>query len=504
MKTLKELLQETTYEVLRGDVNTEVSDLTNDSRKIREGSAFFCFIGAESDGHKYIGNALKAGAKALVIQRDVEFEKEGITEELLAGVTVVKTADTRFALAVASAEFYDHPAKKMLTIAITGTKGKTSITSMVQRILTKAGHKVGTIGTVGADVGGEFIKTETTTPESLDVERFFDQMVKNGCDACVMEVSSQALMLHRVSGILFDFGVFTNLSPDHIGGPEHKDMADYVHCKSLLFRQCRHGIFNYDDEHYIDMVRDCTCDISTFSCHRPSDLQAVEIVYVREAGFLGMGFCTVGTIEETFRVSAPGEFSVYNAMAAVAVCHAAGIDTAVIKEALLDIHVRGRMEPVHISPRFNLMIDYAHNAVAMESILKAMRKYNPKRIVSLFGCGGNRSKIRRYEMGEMSGLYADLSILTEDNSRMENVDDIIADIVFGISKTDGKYVIIPDRKEAIRYSIEHAQDGDIILLLGKGHEDYQDKGGVKRPFDERVIIQEILKEIGSGDARAPH
>ena len=502
MKTLKELLKETEYEVLRGDENAKVSDLTNDSRQIREGSAFFCFIGAQSDGHAYIGNALKAGAKALVIQREVEFEKEGIAEELLEGVTIVKTEDTRYALAVASAEFYDHPAKKMLTIAVTGTKGKTSITSMVHRILTKAGHKVGTIGTVGADVGGELIKTETTTPESLDVEKFFDLMVKNGCDACVMEVSSQALMLHRVSGILFEFGLFTNLSPDHIGGAEHKDMADYIHCKSLLFRQCRHGIFNYDDDHYADMVRECTCDISTFSCHKPSDLQAKEIEYVREAGFLGMSFRTTGSIEETFRVSAPGEFSVYNALAAVAVCHAAGVDIGIIKEALLDVHVRGRMEPVHISPHFTLLIDYAHNAVAVESILKAMRKYEPKRIVSLFGCGGNRSKLRRYEMGEMSGLYADLSILTEDNSRMESVDDIIADIVTGISKTDGEYVIIPDRKEAIRYSIEHAQDGDIILLLGKGHEDYQDKGGVKRPFDERVIIQEILEEIGWPKSRA--
>lgn len=496
MKTLKELLQATEYELLRGDENVTIQDLTNDSRQIKEGSAFFCFIGAESDGHRFIGNALKAGASALVIQRDVDFEAEGIDADLLQNVTVVKTADTRYALALASAEFFDHPAKKMLTIGVTGTKGKTSITSMIQMILQKAGHKVGTIGTVGADTGDEFIKTQTTTPESLDVERFFDAMVKNGCDACVMEVSSQALMLHRVSGIFFDYGLFTNLSPDHIGGPEHKDMADYIHCKSLLFQQCRHGIFNNDDEHYLAMVEHCSCDISTFSCHNPSDLKAEDVTYLREAGFLGMSFHTTGAIEDTFKISAPGEFSVYNALAAISVCHAAGVPTEVIKAALMEVHVRGRMEPVKISPRFTLLIDYAHNAVSVESILKAMRKYNPKRIVSLFGCGGNRSKLRRYEMGEMSGLYADLSILTEDNSRMEDVNDIIADIVTGISKTDGEYVIIPDRKDAIRYSIENAHDGDIILLLGKGHEDYQDKGGVKRPFDERVIIKEILDEIG--------
>lgn len=496
MKTVKELFQNIEYELVQGSGDTFVSDVTNDSRKVREGSAFFCLIGALSDGHRFASGAVKSGASVLVIQKDISFEEEDMDPELFSGVTILKTKDTRYALALAAAEFYDHPGKKMLTIAITGTKGKSSITSMIQGILKKAGHKVGTIGTVGADTGEEFIKTETTTPESVEVERFFDQMVKNGCDSCVMEVSSQALMQHRVSGIEFDYGLFTNLSPDHIGGAEHKDMADYIHCKSLLFRQCRHGHFNLDDEHCGEMTKDCTCDISTYSVHSPSDLRAEDITYLREGGFLGMSFRTTGCVNDSFRVSAPGEFSVYNALAAISVCHAAGIDIGIIKEALQEVHVRGRMEPVSISPRFTLLIDYAHNAVAVESILKAMRKYDPKRIVSLFGCGGNRSKLRRYEMGEMSGKYADLSILTEDNSRMEDVNDIIADIVTGISKTDGEYVVIPDRKEAIRYSIENAKEGDIILLLGKGHEDYLDKGGKKRPFDERVIIREILEEIG--------
>lgn len=496
MKLLKEILADIGYELLQGSAEVPVSDLTNDSRRVREGSAFFCFVGAEADGHRFAAQAVRAGAAALVLQHEIDWEKEEIDPSLLSAVTIVITEDTRYALALASAAFFDHPARKMLTVAITGTKGKTSITSMIQGIFKKAGRRVGTIGTVGADTGAEFIKTETTTPESVDVERFFDSMVRNGCDTCVMEVSSQALMLHRVSGIEFDYGLFTNLSPDHIGGAEHKDMADYIRCKSLLFRQCRHGHFNYDDSHFADMTAACTCDISTYSCHANSDLRAEKITYVREPGFLGMSFETTGSIRDTFRVSAPGEFSVYNALAAISVCHAAGISTQVIKEALLEVHVRGRMEPVHISPRFTLLIDYAHNAVAVESILKAMRKYEPKRIVSLFGCGGNRSRLRRFEMGEMSGLYADLSVLTEDNSRLEDVHDIIADIETGIRKTDGEYIIIPDRKEAIRFCIENAREGDIILLLGKGHEDYQDKGGQKHPFDERVIIREILDEIG--------
>lgn len=495
MKTIQNLLHNVDHKVLQGSAETEVRDITNDSRKVKEGSAFFCFIGAESDGHRYIAQAVRSGASVLILERDAEAELSEADPELLKKTTVIKTPDTRYALALAAAEFFGHPAEKMLTIAVTGTKGKTSIVSMIKGILTEAGKKTGTIGTVGADTGGEFIKTETTTPESVDVERFMAAMVENGCSACVMEVSSQALMLHRVSGIVFDCGVFTNLSPDHIGGAEHKDLADYIRCKSLLFRQCRHGFFNVDDEHCSEMTEHASCDITTYSCHAPSDLKAEGIEYVREAGFLGMSFQVTGSICETFRLSAPGEFSVYNALAAISVCHAAGVSTEIIKDALLKVHVKGRMEPVRISPRFTLLIDYAHNAVAVESILKAMRKYQPKRIVSLFGCGGNRSRLRRYEMGEMSGLYADLSILTEDNSRMEAAEDIIRDIVTGIRKTDGEYVVIPDRKEAIRYSIENAKDGDIILLLGKGHEDYQDKGGVKRPFDERVIIQEILDEI---------
>lgn len=488
MKTLKTLLNGIEYELIQGNDDIEISDLYIDSRKVKEGSAFFCFIGANSDGHNYVDDVLKKKVSALIIQKDIQIDDKE--------VTIIKVDDTRKALAYASAEYFDHPAKKLITVGITGTKGKTSITSFLQTILEKGGLKCGTIGTVGADVGGEFVKTETTTPESYDVELYMSKMVQNGCNACVMEVSSQAMKLNRVGGITFDYGLFTNLSPDHIGGAEHKDFAEYVYCKSLLFQQCNKGFFNADEEQYEAMIKDATCEISTFSCTAASDLQAYDIEYLRKDDFIGMSFKTKGLVEDDFVISAPGEFSVYNALAAIIVSKAIGISTELIKESLLDVHVKGRMESVKISPKFTLLIDYAHNAMAMEHILKAMRKYNPKRIVSLFGCGGNRSKYRRYEMGEMSGRYADFSILTEDNSRLEKCEDIIADIVTGISKTDGEYIIIPDRKEAIKYSILNAKEGDIVLLLGKGHEDYQDKNGVKTPFDERVIIKEILEETG--------
>ncbi|MCQ2512869.1 MAG: UDP-N-acetylmuramoyl-L-alanyl-D-glutamate--2,6-diaminopimelate ligase [Lachnospiraceae bacterium] len=487
MNNLKKLLQGIEYQVISGCEDMEISDLVIDSRKTKEGCAFLCFIGANSDGHDYIPDVVAKGAGAILIQKDVEVPE---------GITVIKVEDTRRALALMSAKFFDYPAKKMTTIGITGTKGKTSITCFIQNILTKAGHKVGTIGTIGADVGGEFIKTDTTTPESYDVQQMFAKMVENGCDICVMEVSSQALKLSRVAGIEFDYGMFTNMSPDHIGGPEHKDFAEYVYCKSLLFQQCKKGLLNCDDEQYPAMIQNATCEVSTFSCKSESDLKAENIWYLREDGFIGMSFDTKGLINESFKVSAPGEFSVSNALAAIIVCHALGVDIEIMKEALMDVHVKGRMEAVKVSSKFTVLIDYAHNAMAMEHILKAMRAYNPKRIVSLFGCGGNRSKLRRFEMGETSGTYADFSILTEDNSRMEKCEDIINDIVTGISKTHGEYIIIPDRKEAIKYSILNAQEGDIVLLLGKGHEDYQDKNGKKTPFDERVIIKEILEETG--------
>ncbi len=495
MKTIKELLADTEYEVVRGSVDTEVSDLIIDSRIVKEGCAFFCFVGALADGHDFIPQVVEKGASVIILQNDVDFEAMGITEEALKELTILKTPDTRVALGAASSIYFDRPEDELLTVALTGTKGKTSTASIIASVLGKAGHKVGIIGTIGADVGGELIKTKTTTPESYEVERLMRKMVENGCDTCVMEVSSQALKMNRVSQIVFDHAVFTNLTPDHIGGAEHIDMAEYIHCKSLLFKQCIHGHFNADDEHCPEMTAGAVCDIKTFSIDEQSDLKAENVIHLRENAFLGMSFDIKGS-EKKYKVSAPGRYSVYNVLGAMSVTRALGIDDDTAREALLEVHVRGRMEPVAVSPDFTVLIDYAHNAVAMESILKAMRRYEPRRIISLFGCGGNRSRLRRYEMGEMSGRYADLSIITEDNSRMEAVEDIISDIVTGIEKTDGEYIIIPDRKEAIKHSFEIAEKGDVILLLGKGHEDYQDKGGKKTPFDERVIIQEILKEAG--------
>lgn len=493
-KKLSELMEAFDYTLVKGELETELNDVVYDSRKAGKDNAFVCIIGAVTDGHNYIQSALNNGCQVFIIQKNMdELEILANTSD---DVTIIHTDNTRRALSCMAAAIYDYPAKKLTTIAVTGTKGKTTTTFMVKGILEKHGKKVGVIGTTGVYMGDKFIKTNNTTPESYEIQKFFDMMIKEGCDACVMEVSSQALKLDRTYGINFDYGIFTNLAPDHIGENEHADYEEYVYCKSLLFRQCKHGVFNIDDEETARMIKGATCDIHTYGFDKNADLYIENIDYITRPGMLGIGFEAHGMLNEYIEVNTPGKFSAYNAMAAILVAELIGVDITDVKEALVNTFVKGRVESVKISDRFTLMIDYAHNAMSMESLLTTIREYNPKRIVSLFGCGGNRSKLRRYEMGEVSGKLADLSIITADNSRDENVLDIIEDIKVGINKTDGEYVVIPDRREAIKYSIENAKDGDIVLLLGKGHEDYQEINGVKYPFDERVIIADILKEIG--------
>ena len=313
-------------------------------------------------------------------------------------------------------------------------------------------------------------------------------------EAVVMEVSSQGLMLHRVSGFTFDYGVFTNLEPDHIGENEHKDFADYMHCKSLLFQQCKVGILNADSEHLEGILAGHTCKVETFGFSENANLRAEDMKLIHKPGYIGVQYHIGGDMDFDVDINVPGRFSVYNSLTAVAICRHFGVKEEVIKEALSHVSVKGRIEIVPISPRFTLMIDYAHNAMALESLLTTLKEYEPKRLVCLFGCGGNRAKSRRFEMGEVSSKLADLTIVTSDNPRFEEPMDIIADILVGVKRADGAYVTIPDRKEAIEYAIKNAQDGDVIILAGKGHEDYQEIAGVKHHMDERELIADILKE----------
>lgn len=484
---LAALLEKLEYELVSGSADMQIENVVYDSRKVTEGSLFICIEGGTADGHTFIPDVVKKGAKALIVTKDVS----GLLPAD-ADVTVVRVRDSRYALAFVSAAYFGHPAEKLKVIGITGTKGKTTTTYLVKSILEHAGHKVGLVGTIEAIIGQEHIPANNTTPESYVLQEYFAKMVEAGCDTVVMEVSSQGLMLHRTQGFVFDYGIFTNIEPDHIGPLEHKDFADYMHCKGLLFKQCRVGIVNCDDAHYQDVIRDHTCQIETFGFSENADYRAQDLKLISGAGFLGIDFKARGKVNLDIELHAPGRFSVYNALCAIAICNHFGVTADEVKEALLQAHVKGRIEIVKVSDDFTLMIDYAHNAMALESLLTTLREYKPKRLVCLFGCGGNRSKLRRYEMGEVSGKLADLTVITSDNPRNEEPQAIIDDIKVGISKTDGKYVEIIDRKEAIAYVIRHGQPGDVIVLAGKGHEDYQEIKGKKYPMDERDIIADVL------------
>ena len=502
MREIKELIKGLECNVIVGSATGAISELVYDSRKVVPGCCFVCIQGASFDGHDAAVDAVERGAKLIVISHEVDglflacnrMRESAGQQELI--TTVIKTPDTREALARLSAAYFDHPAEELSVIGITGTKGKTTTTYMVKSILEAAGKKVGLIGTIETIIGDEHTPAVNTTPESYIIQRDFRRMVDSGIEICVMEVSSQGLMMHRVDGFTFELGIFTNISPDHIGPNEHRDFEDYLRCKSMLFTRCRHGIVNGDDEHTKDVLSGHTCTVASYGLGEDNDFVAKDISLFTGAGFLGIRYRVTG--QEDFEVEAhvPGIFSVYNTLTAIAICHHYGVSVEAMQEALKKAHAKGRIEMVHVSDDFSLMIDYAHNAMALESLLTTLREYEPGRLVCLFGCGGNRSKLRRYEMGEVSGRLADLTVVTSDNPRDEDPMDIINDIVEGgVKKTDGEYVTIPDRKEAIRYCIEQGRPGDVIVLAGKGHEDYQEIRGKKYPMDERVLIKEVLEEL---------
>lgn len=487
---IERILKDLEYEVVRGDLGGEVSALTSDSRQVGEGTAFVCIEGMKADGHKYAAECAGKGAALIVISKDTPIPDS-------AGCCVVKVKDSRYAFALMSCAFFGYPAQTIKVIGVTGTKGKTTTTYMIRDILRHAGHKVGLIGTIEVSDGVSTVPAGNTTPESYVIQEALAKMKDNGCDYCVMEVSSQGLMLHRTAGIMFEVGIFTNLEPDHIGPGEHRDFDHYLACKKMLFKQCRLGIVNIDDPHYESVIEGHSCRLESYGFDKRADLSASNLKLWRAEGRLLVDFDMKGIINESITLGIPGRFNVYNALAAIRTCVHFDVNMDDIRECLRYIKVKGRIEMVDVSPDFTLMIDYSHNAMALENVIKTLREYNPGRIVTMFGCGGNRSKLRRYDMGEVSGKYSDFTVITSDNPRDEEPLDIIADIKIGIGKTDGKYIEIPDRREAIRYCIENGQKGDIIILAGKGHEDYQEIKGKKYPMDERVIIEEILKDMTS-------
>ena len=501
---LRDWLEGLGYELVQGSLDREVTEVVYDSRKVVSGAVFVCMAGTRVDSHGFVPQVLKAGARVFVTERGIEGEmaRSGLSPEELADVTVLRTEDGRRALALLSAARFGYPAKKMITIGVTGTKGKTTTTHMIKAILEAAGKKVGMIGTTGIVIGDTVTPTMNTTPESWQLHQAFSQMAKSGCQYLTMEVSSQGIKMHRVDGITFDYGIFTNISPDHIGPDEHADFEEYLYYKSRILNMCKVGLVNANDSHFKAVVRNASCAIHTYSVLEEgegvpdADFTASNIRYVSRPDFVGTEFDVKGRYEMDVRLGIPGLFNVDNALAAVSICSFLDLSKERISHALEHVRVNGRMEIVHTSARCTVLVDYAHNAVSMESLLSTLRQYHPKRLVVVFGCGGNRSKERRYSMGEIGGRLADLSIVTADNSRFEKVEDIIADIRGSIEKTGGMFIEIPDRREAIEYSITHARPGDMVAVIGKGHEDYQEINGVRYHFLDREVIEEVVNRLG--------
>jgi UDP-N-acetylmuramyl-tripeptide synthetase len=488
---LEQILTDVEYKILQGTLDKDVADIAYDSRKTVKGGMFVAIQGTLVDGHNFIVSAVEAGAEVIVGEKETDVENRDIT--------VLMVESGRKALSLMSAAYFDYPAKKMITVGITGTKGKSTTEHMVRDIIEKSGKTCGIIGTVGAFMNGKSVPTEHTTPESYELQKLFAMMVEEGCEYMVMEVSSQGIKMDRVAGIEFDYGVFTNISPDHIGPGEHENFEEYLSCKAELFRRCKTGIINRDDEHYDDIVKHATCRIVTFGTSEEVDMRAHDIRHVSKGGELSMEFQAEGVMKGEIVVGLPGRFNIYNALCAACTGVALGMPKEVILHALEHVKVQGRVEVMPVSEDFSVLIDFAHNGVSSESVLSTLREYNPHRIVSIFGCGGNRSKVRRYEMGEVIGRMSELAIITSDNPRRENVMDIIEDIKVGMEKSEGAYVVIPDREEAVAYALKHAEKGDMIILLGKGHEEYQEINGVKYHYSDREAIVKGMKKVYGKD-----
>lgn len=482
---LSSLLEDLQYTCLNGSTDVEIKGVAYDSRNVEPGSLFVCIRGTMRDGCSFAAEALEKGAAALVSEKPVDVP---------GNVPLIRVTDARRALACISAAWFGHPARKLITIGVTGTKGKTTTACMVRAILETAGYRTGLLGTVSCITGKREFPAGNTTPESWLIQQYFAEMVEAGLQCAVMEVSSQALKQSRVAGIFFDYGIFTNIEADHIGPGEHESFEEYLECKKKLLRQCRVGIVNRDDRRFREITEGRNCVLETYGLSREADLWAEDLKLTSEPGCLGISFQIRGMLEFQSELNMPGKFSVYNALAAVAAARHLGVTKAAMRKALREVRIRGRAELVSVSDAFTLLIDYAHNAMSLENMLTALREYGPERLVCLFGCGGNRDRNRRFEMGETAGRLADLTIITSDNPRDEDPQAIIEDIKTGIAGTGGAFVEIPSRREAIAWAIRHGKPGDIIVLAGKGHEDYQLIRGKKYPMDERVLIREILEE----------
>ena len=475
---------------VKGNLEIEIEGLESNSKNVKKGYLFVAIKGFSTDGHQYVESAIENGATAIMIEEGCDLKKLKIPED----ITVIMAKNTREGLAITASNFYGNPSRKFKLIGVTGTKGKTTTTFMIKEILEKAGKKVGLVGTIATYINGKKIKdSDRTTPESLELQQLFSQMVEAGVEAVVMEVSSQSLKLHRVDGCEFDIVLFTNFSEDHISPKEHPDMEDYFQSKLKLFKMCKTGIVNTDDL-YGAKIPDLFPDnnITTYGIDNYANVLAKDITITNSYVDFKV---KITDRNERVKTGIPGRFSVYNSLAAICVAKKFAISPEVIKEALLEVRVPGRSELVNNKLELPIMIDYAHSPESLQNILQAVKSYTRGKVISVFGCGGDRDSGKRPIMGEISGRIADFTFITSDNPRTEEPEKIVKQIEEGIKKTKGNYKVVVDRVEAIKQAIQMATKRDIIVLAGKGHEPYQEINGVKHPFDERIIVNELIEEI---------
>ena len=467
-----------------GDMEVEIQSLCADSRRAAPGALFFCTPGLRMDAHDFAPQAIAKGAAALVVQRHLDVD-----------VPQVQVEDVRTAISYIAAAYFDHPAEKLMMLGITGTKGKTTTSFLVKSILEQAGMKAGLIGTVCSMIGDETIPNRLTTPDPIETQTLLRRMVDAGVQAVVMEVSAHALDMHRLAGIRFKVGAFSNFSQDHLD--YFPDMDAYFAAKMKLFAEdvCEAIVYNVDDERVGAAIKALGRPALRIGIRESSDVYANDI----EIGERGCSFLM--TWHKQFRTSISlrlaGIFNVYNALMAAGICICAGIGPEAIRRGLEAVRaVPGRIELLDTGTPYRVILDYAHSPDSLENILNAVRETTKGRMIALFGCGGNRDRGKRPIMGEIAGELADFCILTSDNPRDEDPMAILAEIEEGIRTTKCDYIVIENRREAIRYALTHAEAGDVVVLAGKGHETYQEIMGVKHPFDEKVVVAELLSEIG--------
>lgn len=458
----------------------EIANIEYDSRKVHEGDLFCCVTGTFSDGHEYAPMAKEAGAAALVVERRLDIDLPQLI-----------VPNTRIAMAEMAAAYYGYPSREMKMIGVTGTNGKTSTTYMIKSIAEEAGLKVGLIGTIHNLIGDRIIETERTTPASVDLQKILRDMKNAGVELVVMEVSSHALDQARVHGVEFDIGIFTNLTQDHLD--YHKTFDNYLAAKKKLFLQSKRAVVNADDPHFAGITDGLDIPLTTFGIREKADFSASDIEITTAGAQFAMRM-PEGSIN--IKISIPGLFSVFNALGAAAASVLIGFGADDIREGLAKLKsVSGRLEPLPTDGDYSVLLDYAHTPDALENVLRTVRGFARGRVVTLFGCGGNRDKAKRPIMGEIAGRYSDFLIVTSDNPRNEEPMSIIESVVEGVNKSGCPHVVIEDRRAAIKYALENAKEKDVIVLAGKGHENYQEIGGGKRHFDEKEIVAELLEEL---------